>query len=556
MRLKKFLPLILAVMMVFSFSSISSAFSQNADSCTSKTDTPVIIDNNIKLDANTPMQKEIKDNKTIIHMEDININGGSKRSDINSINSDTSVTKDVDENHPPIADLRYIVLNPATLTPEGYLTTNTLVAWVWSLDDTKFSYDPDGDELISAEVGGIPSSAILGDATQNNEKIGFVVQITTPGTYTMTFRCQDEHGVWSNIWSYAFYVASPPPPRIIDVECGNFHTVALKDDGTVWTWGWNDCGQLGDGTTSDSSTPVQVFGLGEVKAIACGVHNTYALKEDGTVWAWGNNGQGQLGDGTTTDSTIPVQVSGLSGVKALVKGGCGEHSLALKEDGTVWAWGYNFAGQVGDGTITNRTIPVQVATNVKAIYCGQYNSMAIKEDGTVWEWGKNSDGITSYTPVQVTSLSSVKAMGCGDISTAALKTDGNVWTWGSNTWWGLGYGSKSTKTYIPTRVTSISGVKDVLSSYFHTSALKTDGTIWTWGVDSGNQLPPVNATIKSTPTQITGFSGIASFASGTYHIVGLKSDGTLWAWGDNAYGQLGDGTTTNRSRPVQVIGLN
>ncbi|MBI5238810.1 MAG: hypothetical protein HY887_10405, partial [Deltaproteobacteria bacterium] len=129
---------------------------------------------------------------------------------------------------------------------------------------------------------------------------------------------------------------------------GWYHTIALKNDGTVWTWGWNYYGQLGDGTTTDRLTPVQVSGLTNVTAIASVYDHTIALKNDGTVWTWGANWYGQLGDGTTTNKSAPVQVSGLTSVTAIAGGN--KHTIALKNDGTVWAWGANWAGQLGDGT--------------------------------------------------------------------------------------------------------------------------------------------------------------------------------------------------------------
>jgi alpha-tubulin suppressor-like RCC1 family protein len=183
----------------------------------------------------------------------------------------------------------------------------------------------------------------------------------------------------------------------------------------VWAWGNNQWGQLGDGTTTDRTTPVQVSGLSDVKAVDGGGLHSLALKNDGTVWAWGSNGNGQLGDGTDTDRTTPVRVSGLSDVKAIAAGG--SRSLALKNDGTVWDW----------GALTNThccsTTPVQVSSlsGVQAIAAGGFHSLALKNDGTLWAWGENGtgqlgDGTTTYrtTPVRVSSLSGVQAIAAGD----------------------------------------------------------------------------------------------------------------------------------------------
>jgi hypothetical protein len=193
------------------------------------------------------------------------------------------------------------------------------------------------------------------------------------------------------------------------VTAGTSYSLALKGDGTVWAWGWNNVGQLGDGTTTNRSTPVQVSGLSGIVFIGAGSSHSFAIKNDGTVWAWGANSNGQLGDGTTTNRATPVQVAGLTGVAALDGGQT--HTVALKTDGTVWTWGANNLGQLGDGTTTQRTTPVQVTglAGVSAVAAGDtYFSIALKSNGTIYSWGFNNygqlgDGTTTnrLTPVPV-----------------------------------------------------------------------------------------------------------------------------------------------------------
>ncbi|MBE0605157.1 MAG: chitobiase/beta-hexosaminidase C-terminal domain-containing protein, partial [Deltaproteobacteria bacterium] len=223
------------------------------------------------------------------------------------------------------------------------------------------------------------------------------------------------------------------------IAAGAYHTVAVKSDGTVWAWGYNYSGQLGDGTTTDRSLPVRVTGLSGVAAVAAGVGHTVAVKSDGTLWTCGANGFGQLGDGTTTNRSQPVQVTALSGVVAIAAGYY--HTVAVKSDGTVWAWGYNGFGQLGDGTTTNRSQPVQVTalSGVASVAAGWYHTVAVKSDGTVWAWGYNGygqlgDGTTTNRsqPVQVTALSGVVAIAAGVDHTVAVKSDGTVWAWGYN----------------------------------------------------------------------------------------------------------------------------
>jgi alpha-tubulin suppressor-like RCC1 family protein len=238
---------------------------------------------------------------------------------------------------------------------------------------------------------------------------------------------------------------------ITAIAAGTDHTVAVKSDGTVWAWGNNSYGKLGDGTfTYYRLTPVQVPGLSSITAITAGADHTVARKSDGTVWAWGLNAYGQLGDGTSTSSRTPVQVVGLSSITAIAAGR--DHTIARRSDGTAWAWGHNSQGQVGDGTTAyQRTRPVQVVglSSITAIAAGTYHTVARRSDGTMWAWGANSyrqlgDGTTAYErslPVQVVGLSSVTAIEAGFGHTVALKSDGRVWDWGHNFYGQLGDGT-------------------------------------------------------------------------------------------------------------------
>ncbi|WHE07071.1 S-layer homology domain-containing protein [Thermoanaerobacterium thermosaccharolyticum] len=234
-------------------------------------------------------------------------------------------------------------------------------------------------------------------------------------------------------------------PTVKAIAAGAYHTVALKNDGTVWAWGFNYYGELGNGTADKDShsTPVQVKGISDVKAIAAGMYHTVALKNDGTVWAWGDNYFG-----TTNSSSTPVQVKGISDVKAIAAGA--SYTVVLKNDGTVWAWGVNEYGKLGDGTTNNSFTPVQVngISNVKAIAAGAYHTVVLKNDGTVWTWGYNHYGelgngttVDSSTPVQVKGISDVKAIAAGACHTVALKNDGTVWAWECNYYGELGNGT-------------------------------------------------------------------------------------------------------------------
>jgi len=298
----------------------------------------------------------------------------------------------------------------------------------------------------------------------------------------------------------------------------------------------------------------------EPMVVAGGGHSV-ALKSDGTVWAWGYDGITQLGDGKKRDGFIPVQVKNLSNVKAIASRN--DHTVALKSDGTVWTWGNNYFGQLGDGTKTNRPTPVQVKnlSNVKAISAGRNRTVALKDDGTVWAWGENGDGglgngttTNRSTPVQVKNLSNVKAVDAGIQHTVALKNDGTVWAWGYNLHSQLGDGTTINRS-TPVQVKNLCNVKSVSAGYSFTVVLKNDETVWTWGFNLQSQLGDGTTTNRSTPVQVKNLSNVKAISSYST-AVALKNDKTVWAWGYNGAGQLGNGTTTNSSIPVQVEDLN
>ena len=328
------------------------------------------------------------------------------------------------------------------------------------------------------------------------------------------------------------------------VSAGAAHTLALKDDGTVWAWGYNSNGQLGDGTDTDRCEPVQVMidavtPLDDVRWISAGDMHSLAVRNDGTVWAWGYNMYGQMGDGTDTDRWNPVQVTyadttPLDSVGYISSGSY--HSMALKTDGTVWTWGLNAYGQLGDDTQTDRWNPVQVTdpnndsgllNDVKKVSTGSYHSMALKTDGTVWTWGDNYYG-------QLGDGNS----GSGKFSKGPIQVKGEE---------GAGI---------------LDDVTDVSAGSYFSMALKDDDTVRTWGQNNRGQLGDGTNTLSSTPVQVTAdepegyLTGAVAVLGGSFHAVVLKDDGTVWTWGNNGFGQLGDGTSNNSTSAVQVTGLD
>ncbi|MDF2723957.1 MAG: rcc [Paenibacillus sp.] len=303
--------------------------------------------------------------------------------------------------------------------------------------------------------------------------------------------------------------------NITAVAAGFSHTLWLKSDGTVWASGYNQFGQVGNNSTDPTNKqaePVQLAGLSGVTAVAAGQNHSVALKDDGTVWVWGGNNSFQLGDGTSTNSPVPKQVPGLSDVVEISAGS--NNVIVRKNDGTYWAWGDGNSGQLGDGTINIPSTPVQLTAvnNIKAIASGDKHMLWLKTDGTVWASGNNDYGnlgddstIQRKTPVQVTGLTDVKAIAAAGFS-MALKNDGTVWTWGRNEKGQLGDGT-TTERHTPVQVAGLSDVVAIRAGgdrdFGHALVLKSDGTVWAWGYNSNGQVGDGNSTNLSTPVQVT-----------------------------------------------------
>ncbi len=316
---------------------------------------------------------------------------------------------------------------------------------------------------------------------------------------------------------------------------GRHHTLEVKQDGTVWAWGSNSGGQLGNGTTTRSLTPIQVPGVGSFVAVTGGEEFTLALRADGTVWAWGWNGNGQLGQGDTSQRLSPVQVKGASGQGFLtgvvgIAGGA-YHGLALKNDGTVWAWGFNTNGRLGDGTTTDRWTPVQVVGaggagtlgDITALAAGRYHSLAQRRDGTVWTWGYNGDGqlgdgttTTRLFPGQVTGLSSVTTLAGGDAHNLATKS--TVWGWGYNGNGELGDGTRTTPRTTPVQAAGVTGVTHVSAGSDFGQVLKSDGSVWGWGWNGDGQLGDgTYTTPRLAPVRAIGLGVMNLAVAGAWH---------------------------------------
>ena len=291
-------------------------------------------------------------------------------------------------------------------------------------------------------------------------------------------------------------------------------TSAIKTDGTLWTWGNGGYGQLGNAAIIDRSTPVTTFAGGtNWKQVSGGLFNMAAIKTDGTLWTWGRGNYGQLGNAVTTNASTPVTTFAGGTNWKQVSSGSG-NTAAIKTDGTLWTWGNGGYGQLGNAVTTgNRSTPVTTfagGTNWKQVSCSSAHTAAIKTDGTLWTWGNGGNGRLG------------NAVTTGSISTP-------VTTFAGGTNW-----------------------KQVSCGNEHTAAIKTDGTLWIWGYEYNGRLGNLTSLYGNRSTPVTTFAGGTNWKQvdcGEQHTAAIKTDGTLWTWGYGGYGALGNNATTNRISP-------
>ena len=335
------------------------------------------------------------------------------------------------------------------------------------------------------------------------------------------------------------------------------------EPGFLYSFGRNNTGQLGLGDTTTRSSPVQV-GLSKWSDLAAGEGFSSAIGEGGSIWAWGDNSPyGQLGLGDTTDRSVPVQIGALTTWLEL---SCGkEYVAALKTDGTMWTWGRNSYGELGQNNTTHYSSPVQVGavTAWLEVSAGDYHTAAIKTDGTMWAFGRGNNGqlgqnnTTNYSsPVQVGALTTWAKVKAGGTHNIAVKTDGTLWGWGQNAYGQLGLGNTTYAYSSPVQVGALTnwaypGKQGVQAS----NAIKTDGTLWSWGNNASGQLGLGDTTSRSSPTQVGALTDWLDVANNLNSTVAVKTDGTLWTYGYNGLGALGLGDTTGRSSPTQVGSL-
>ena len=318
---------------------------------------------------------------------------------------------------------------------------------------------------------------------------------------------------------------------------GEYHSLAVMGDGSLWAWGWNGYGQRGDGGGTEQVSPIRIGTDTDWASVAASRYHSLALKSDGSLWAWGDNGYGTLGDGTTTIRYTPIRVGTDTDWVAISAGST--HSLGLKSDGSLWAWGGNAYGQLGDGGSANRLVPTRIGTGNDwvAVSAGGYHSLALKSDGSLWAWGYNDNGqlgdggtTNRLVPTHIGTGTGWVATAGGGYHSLALKSDGSLWAWGDNASGTLGDGT-TTDRRVPTHIGTGTSWVAVSAGEGHSLALKSDGSLWDWGLNSYGELGDGTTTDRHAPARVgTGTDWVAIDAS-DWHSLALRGDGVLWAWG-------------------------
>ncbi|MDT3700332.1 MAG: stalk domain-containing protein [Thermincola sp.] len=414
--------------------------------------------------------------------------------------------------------------------------------WVWGVDQSKpIKFNPN-----------LP----LGTVSYAPVKMMEGVKAVSSG-YSAVYAIKKDGSLWS-VGVNGLHKETPV--KILDgvkaVSAGLRHCLAIKEDGSLWSWGENYYGQLGDGTNGANEgkkTPVRI--MDGVKAIFAGYNQSFAVKEDGSLWAWGYNNAGQLGDGTFKDRYRPVKVG-----DGFVTVSTGEYqTLAVKEDGSLWAWGDNNNNLLGVGKmkiVINK--PEKISDDIEGISAGRTHSLITKKDGSLWACGDNKDnqlgdgsgegggfGHGADSGVLIKIMDGVTSFAAGGNFSLAVKNDNSLWTWGER------YVGASVISNYATPIKIKADVKEVSAGYNYGFAIQNDRSLWAWGANHYGTLGDGTTTDRAEPVKI--MDGVKAVSAGVIHSFAIKEDGSLWAWGRNDYGQLGDGTTSDKNKPVKIM---
>ena len=366
-----------------------------------------------------------------------------------------------------------------------------------------------------------------------------------------------------------FFIQSTNSYTFSNGVAWNINGILRQNVATLWAWGNNGYGRLGDGTTGTKSSPVSVVGgFTDWVDVSAGSNHTVAIRASGTAWAWGANTPGQLGNGTSgVYRTSPVSVVGGFTDWTQISAGT-LYSVGIRANGTAWAWGANNSGTLGDNTTVSKSSPVSVVggfTNWVQVSAGSGHAAGIRANGSAWAWGNGNGGrlgdnseIAKSSPVSVVGgfVDWVQISAGG--GTAAIRANGTAWAWGSN---GSGQLGDGTATARSSPVLVVGGFTDwvqISAALSHTVGVRANGTAWAWGFNDSGRLGDDTSITRSSPVSVVGgFTDWVQVRAGNYHTVGVRANGTAWAWGRNNYassGAIGDNTIVNKSSPVSVVG--
>ena len=347
-------------------------------------------------------------------------------------------------------------------------------------------------------------------------------------------------------WGDGDYLLPDGSKRVKQVSLGGYHSAAITTDGSLYMWGWNSHGQLGNGTTNDSNVPIKI--MDNVASVCLGGSHSAAITTDGSLYMWGLNNEGQLGNGTIENSSVPIKI--MDNVAYVSLGG--GHSAAITTDGSLYMWGYNDYGQLSNGTTKDSNVPIKIMDNVASVSLGYGHSAAITTDGSLYMWGYNDNGQlgngtteNSYVPIKI--MDNVVSVSLGkEGRSAAITTDGSLYMWGHN----LGQLGNGKWFDINAPVKIMDNVASASLGEFHSAAITADDSLYMWGPNTAGELG--NGTTEYSHVPIKIMDNVASVSLVWYHSAAITTDGSLYTWGENNCGQLGNGAREDSKDPIKI----
>jgi alpha-tubulin suppressor-like RCC1 family protein len=413
-------------------------------------------------------------------------------------------------------------------------------------------------DVVTLALGPNSGSAVL---------LGTKSVAAVAGVATFTDVRIDRHAAGLTLVASAGQITAASNPfkvtlKFESISAGWFHTCAVTISHAAYCWGANTFGMLGDGTTTSRTSPVMVEGGFSFASISAGYDHTCAVTTAGAAYCWGGNESGQLGDGTRTMRTTPTPVSGGLVFQTVGAGNRGEFSCGLATSGAAYCWGSNFIGRLGDGTEVDRTTPVPVAGGRRytALSVGHGHACALESSGAAYCWGFNQgdgrlgDGTMTNRSVPVAVVGGLRftSISASEDYTCATTAGGTIYCWGYNLYGHLGVGGMDVKL-VPTAVQGSVNLVSVTTGYSHRCGRTSAGAVYCWGFNNSGQLGNGTNMQQFSPTAVSGGLTFANVSAGAHFTCGVTAAGGAYCWGSNLAGTLGDGSTIERTTPVSVV---